>query len=314
MEIADKEIYLSPGPTFPAPQSPWTLSHEIILPLWKVWPSKNRFFLNGRIMIGPKEDQKYLLCTWALLASVSIFYFIFISPYLWITISPILPIIAMYCFLSSMVFIWLTTTTEPGIIPKKPVWEVIGTVPEEFTEAVLISQPNRGYKYCPTCKIYRPPRSHHCKNCGNCVEDFDHHCRFLDNCIGKRNYRWFMSSVFSSISLGVTEITGFLFFLFYNVGEDHSRRSLIEDGPTIICIVVIITLFSLIITVFVSILCIFHMTLCITGESTKERIKGIKAESKRSCCRKKRSYFDRMMLLNSAQIRNIVDEYPPNSV
>jgi hypothetical protein len=37
-------------------------------------------------------------------------------------------------------------------------------------------------KYCSTCRIYRPARAKHCRDCDNCVEEFDHRQFFLRIC------------------------------------------------------------------------------------------------------------------------------------
>lgn len=48
-------------------------------------------------------------------------------------------------------------------------------------------------RYCETCKIARPPKASHCRECDQCVKNFDHHCYFVANCIGERNWGNFIS-------------------------------------------------------------------------------------------------------------------------
>jgi len=44
---------------------------------------------------------------------------------------------------------------------------------------------------CVVCRARRKMRSHHCKECGRCVDRLDHHCPWIDNCVGLGNQRSF---------------------------------------------------------------------------------------------------------------------------
>jgi len=46
-------------------------------------------------------------------------------------------------------------------------------------------------RWCPSCALWKEPRTKHCRICKRCVRRFDHHCPWMGNCIGQRNLRWF---------------------------------------------------------------------------------------------------------------------------
>ena len=56
-----------------------------------------------------------------------------------------------------------------------------------------------GFRVCKTCKVLKPPRSHHCSICGQCVMRMDHHCPWTGNCIGLKTHKFFICFLFWTI-------------------------------------------------------------------------------------------------------------------
>ncbi|CAH1760548.1 12895_t:CDS:10 [Entrophospora sp. SA101] len=120
--------------------------------LYQLWPGRNRFFLGGRIM----TSRHSFAFTTAVLTLV----------------------IPSGLFLG---FTMLRTSwSDPGIIPRNldplPSTEALGnTNNAAYNSNNYVSLPKEirvngqviRSKYCETCKIYRPPRSSHCRQCDN---------------------------------------------------------------------------------------------------------------------------------------------------
>jgi len=190
--------------------------------LYEVWPAKNRFLCKGRVLLGPVSDCPKLVASLTLAVFFPIVYQVLVSGFLW-EVSQWLPLVTGYLHLSTIGLLLITSQTEPGIIPRKKVFEVLGGVPERFSSSVIFQEGGSGFKYCKTCQIYRPPKTHHCKVCDNCVQMFDHHCPYLGTCIGARNYLYFLILIVHAVLLLISMSVGLLVFLLHE--EDHGEKS-----------------------------------------------------------------------------------------
>ncbi|KAF2275010.1 palmitoyltransferase erf2 [Westerdykella ornata] len=144
-------------------------------------------------------------------------FFGFSAPWLWLHVSPAIPILFAYLLLVCISSFLHASTTDPGILPRNlhpfpppnpnedPL--SIGPPTADWISVVSAAKPSVCMevptKYCKSCNIWRPPRAHHCRNCDNCVETQDHHCVWLNNCVGRRNYRYFFVFVSTATMLAL---------------------------------------------------------------------------------------------------------------
>lgn len=162
---------------------------------YKVWPGNNRFYCCGNVVMA-KQNQ-YFLLTLFLITSVSSLFWAFDCRLTLYELSGGIAIVVIsgVLFSAVMIFLFITSFSDPGIIPRASKEE------QNKMEQLLLEEENRlgnntfipsshqpsprlaninGHdiklKFCVTCRIYRPPRTSHCSICNNCVQRFDHHC------------------------------------------------------------------------------------------------------------------------------------------
>ncbi|MEQ2219386.1 Palmitoyltransferase ZDHHC18-A, partial [Xenoophorus captivus] len=183
---------------------------------WEVFPGKNRFFCDGRLILA--RQNGVLPLTLGLILVTSGLFFAFDCPFLVTHLTVFIPVIGGVLFVFVVTSLLRTSFTDPGILPRATADEAADIErqidssgsstyrPPPRTKEILINQQVVKLKYCFTCKMFRPPRTSHCSLCDNCVERFDHHCPWVGNCVGKRNYRYFYSFIIS-----LSFLTSFIF-------------------------------------------------------------------------------------------------------
>jgi len=120
-----------------------TAADATTIPLYKIWPGNNRFFFGGKLMLGPKSDRLANFLAWFLIVGITVTYFTLATPFLWRKVSIFLPLISIYLFVSTIIFFILTSLTDPGIIPKKCVWEAKGEVPWPYNGGIRQQNPEK---------------------------------------------------------------------------------------------------------------------------------------------------------------------------
>ncbi|XP_018022485.1 palmitoyltransferase ZDHHC9 [Hyalella azteca] len=252
---------------------------------WQVYPGKNKFCCDGRIVMAQQPGIFYV--TLGLIIITNALFFAFDCPYLTLNLSPIIPCVGAVLFLFVLSTLLHTSFSDPGIIPRATYEEALYTErqievvnegaglsyrPPPRTKEITINGVPVKLKYCFTCKIFRPPRASHCSICDNCVERFDHHCPWVGNCVGKRNYRYFYLFLVSLAFLCVFIFSCVIAHLVIYMQEapEGSFMKAVQNNPAsvvegVVCFIAVWSILGL---------AGFHTYLTTSNQTTNEDIKG----------------------------------------
>lgn len=163
----------------------------------------NIYFLGGRLRTIKAPPLN--ITTMVLIILPGVLFGCYEAKWMWYNFSPAVVIIFSYLWLLTISFFIKSAVSDPGILPRnihlplridKKTKKFLQQASDDYSNVISLPHQQVGgkvvVKYCPTCHIWRPPRSSHCDTCNNCVLHHDHHCKFLNNCVGSRNYKYFL--------------------------------------------------------------------------------------------------------------------------
>jgi len=311
-------------------------------PLYEVWPTRSKFYCRGLLMTGGETETGITencsvpaLCTWMCILAPSSLYFLWVFPHLWSRGFYAMPLATLAVFLMATGFLLAVCCSDPGIIPRREVIlatkaaakleDVLGfdalareTVPLDGTgggRSLPAELQSRGYRWCRTCRIVRPPRASHCPDCDNCVLRYDHHCPFVNNCVGQRNYHFFFGFITSVMCLACMVLPVLFWFLTSNNFE-RTVSELVHAGSSFLTplFFVLIAAGSLagIAALLSFVLWVYHVFLIATRRTTKEFRRSIDNidEEPTLCATRGPRLFDPWTLVDPRDLMRL-DEAPP---
>ena len=229
----------------------------------------NKVICKGKIIMGEKY-HRMLFGIIVVLIPVLIFIIAILRLDSSLSLKLTFLLITILIYISILILLIKGGTTEPGIIERN--YELIS-----YTNKKMHIKVNKnGYivklNYCYTCYHFRPPRTSHCAECDNCVENFDHHCFWMGTCVGKRNYRIFVILLFLSNFLLFFILISSVCFVIYEFKNIKGKKKNIYISIVLFLFDIFIIVMYLIF--FFMKLFIVHINLIINGKNFYEEIKN----------------------------------------
>ncbi|KAF8809048.1 zf-DHHC-domain-containing protein [Phlegmacium glaucopus] len=245
---------------------------------YEVHPSRNRFFLGGRLLTGGDSPWAFM-ASFSLVLIIAGVWFGTTAIWWWKNESPAVAVIGAYLSLLTISTMLATATIDPGILPRNldpdppypPTSPSDGGVRVPMPRDLKVRTDVVRVKYCPTCKTYRPPRSSHCKMCDNCVDGCDHHCQWVNNCVGRRNYTTFFALLVAATTTLILMIVTSALHLFLMTRREKIgfRRALSKGvGSAVVFCLSIAVIWP------VAALLTYHMRLLLLNITTIEQIRN----------------------------------------
>ena len=151
----------------------------------------NKIICGNRFFVGKK--YYHILISFILLSLPTAIY---ISTLIKINTKSIIVfiILILILYIPILVFLILGGCNDPGVLERNNEYAYYDN--RKSVIKINIQGHMTNLNYCYTCFHFRPPRTSHCAECDNCVENFDHHCLWMGTCVGKRNYKYFYFVIF----------------------------------------------------------------------------------------------------------------------
>ncbi|GAB5592113.1 Palmitoyltransferase [Umbelopsis nana] len=169
---------------------------------------------------------------------------------------------------------YLACSTDPGKVPLD--WEPPATItqPSEEAKRMGVTAP----RFCKSCNVFKPPRSHHCSACRRCVLKMDHHCPWINNCVGYDNYGHFLRFIIY-VDLATLYVLILLIWRVRSIMDDIRHfRFYAEPSTTEIVFLVVNFVLDIVVLMCVGVLSCYHIYCVAKNQSTIESWERSKVE------------------------------------